>query len=86
MTTSKKAGYPCDDPSIPGATSLRTGENVDVVPNEPVEPVQAQFRAIDWPIPAISGDVPVEAVFVRPEANLPPCQVADRVGMDAGRD
>ena len=52
----------------------------------PRRPVQAQFRAIDRPIPAISGDVPVEAVLVRPETHLPPRQVADGVGVDAGRD
>jgi len=80
----EKAGRPRDDPSIPGETSLRTGENADVVPNEPVEPVQAQFRAIDRPGPAIPGDVPVEAVLVRSETHLPPRQVADGVGVDAG--
>ena len=80
----EKAGRPRDDTSIPGETSLRTGENADVVPNEPVEPVQAQFRAIDRPGPAIPGDVPVEAVLVRSETHLPPRQVADGVGVDAG--
>jgi hypothetical protein len=82
----EKAWRPRDDPSIPAETSLRTGESADVVPNEPLEPVQAQFRAIDRPGPSIPGDVPVEAVLVRPETDLPPRQVVDRVGVDPGRD